>query len=218
MGDIHGDFNTYEYIIQKMLLKGNKKGMDCSLQLGDVGLGFFNINDNSELSNIGSQHKWIRGNHDNPSVCKKYKNNYLGDFGYHEKSGIFYISGGYSIDKKYRIPDYDWWEDEELNFHQLYEIIELYSRVKPRIVATHECPTIVKERVNTNPGKLEVTSVTEIILQNMFDVHKPEFWVFGHHHIRKDIKEHGTLFVALDTVQNGTYSDCIYEINNVNWS
>jgi hypothetical protein len=34
-------------------------------------------------------------------------------------------------------------------------------------------------------------------LQQMFDVHKPKHWVFGHYHIRRDFEIDGTQFHCL---------------------
>ena len=57
-----------------MQLKGARKGMDCSLVVGDMGLGFWPDNSpdscggKSFINDIPLQHKFIAGNHDDRAL------------------------------------------------------------------------------------------------------------------------------------------------------
>ena len=140
IGDVHGAFKTYEYILFNMQLKGGTKGMDCSLQVGDMGVGFpekakahYYKDGKSWAPEISKEHKWFRGNHDDPELCNTHPN-YIGDFGYCKKPDLFYCGGGYSIDFRSRIPGVSWWDGEQLTFKQSKDAFELYKKVKPRIM------------------------------------------------------------------------------------
>lgn len=196
--------------------------MDCSLVVGDMGLGFWPDNSpdscggKSFINDIPLQHKFIVGNHDDRALSYQHPN-CLGDYGYHEHSGIFYISGGFSCDRDYREKGVDWWANEELSPAQMLNALKLYEKVKPSIVVAHECPTEVKYFVITNPVKREITSRTEELLQQMIDIHRPDYFIFGHHHTREEINIGGTEYQCLDTVSYGKYADCIFEIPGITW-
>jgi len=204
-----------------MQLKGGKKGMDCSLVLGDMGIGFVDNSDDSIggrafIKNIPIEHKFIVGNHDSRKMSHAHPN-CLGDFGYHEHSGIFYLSGGFSVDWKWREKDFNWWEDEQLSNDKLEEAFKLYEKVKPSILVAHESPTEIKPLVVTNPMKYDQPTRTEATLQQMIDTHRPDCCLFGHHHERTEINLSGTEYICLDTLSFGKYADCIFEIPGITW-
>ncbi len=221
IGDNHGAFPTYLHVLFKMQHKRGRKGVDCSLQLGDMGIGFW---DKGEFSKDGKKwspeidlnHKFIRGNHDDPGLCRQHLN-YLGEWGFLSAPNIFHVSGGFSIDWQSRIPGMTWWKDEELNKEEMEKVLIDYELNKPKIVVSHECPLEIKKDVVTNKWKLEVDSRTETLLQAMFEIHQPDEWIFGHHHQYKEIDKNGTHFVCLDELLDGKVSDCIYEIHGLTW-
>lgn len=195
--------------------------MDCSLQVGDMGIGF---PDSGKYSKNGAEwspevdinHLFLRGNHDDPTLCRSHPN-YLGDYGFAEKPNIFYVGGGYSVDHTFRIPNLTWWTDEELSKEQFYTAFELYEKSKPKIMVSHECPLAMKVDSVTNKWKFDHNSRTEIMLQSMFEIHQPEYWIYGHHHQKKETDKNGTHFVCLDELIDGKINDCIYEIPNLEW-
>jgi len=216
-------------MINRMPIQGNRKGMDCSFQTGDMGIGFskdfeykYSLEGKSYPPILNQNHKWMRGNHDDPEMSRNHPNN-IGDYGYDEHTGIFYVSGGFSIDHQYRKDYYErkgivtWWEDEELSLEEFEKVLELYKKSKPSIVVTHECPTIIKRDVITNGDKLFKMSRTENFLQNMFEIYKPNYWIFGHHHKRVEKKIKNTQFVGLNEVMFGPIKECYYEIPNLKW-
>jgi len=201
IGDIHGKFDLYRRILGLPIYAG----LD-SFQVGDMGLGFGDANDTNRALQIqthqlpvdkSTQHKFIRGNHDNPFVCLRYFDRYLGDFGYIKESDMFFVSGGLSIDAHWRTNMYDWWEGEELSSTQMDSALDVYEKCKPSIMVTHECPSVVKAAVMTN-GFKTVVSRTEMLLQDMYDIHQPDIWIFGHHHNNVKLKEGNTQFICLD--------------------
>lgn len=209
IGDIHAQFKAYEYAINKLNLSQKRtpadsyncrgprthlRGMDCSLQIGDFGM--FTHYDFSDLEETPN-HKFIRGNHDNPELCRRHPN-YLGDWGYLPKNKIFFVGGGFSIDKAWRTPGLDWWEDEELSTSEFHKVIESYIEIRPKIVISHECPTIIKKSllpVGANPTQW--VSRTELALQAMFEAHKPKLWINGHYHHFKTQRVEGVKFISL---------------------
>jgi len=206
-----------------MIQKGGVKGMDCSIQCGDMGVGFpekgigYDKDGISYAPEVDKNHKFIRGNHDDPAICRAHPN-YAGDWKYYSHPNIFVVGGGFSVDYRMRMPNVTWWEDEELSNRQFGQMFRFYKQYKPRIVVSHECPSVVLYNVATNAAKLVNRSRTEEMLQKMYEYHKPEFWIFGHHHRRKELDKGGVHFVALNELLHTVkISDCIYEIPDVRW-
>jgi predicted phosphodiesterase len=197
IGDVHG---KTEQLVRKV---NALPRIETKIQVGDMGLGF-----KGTLLPHLDYFYFIRGNHDSPQVCQVHPN-YLGDFGFSHIYSMFWMSGAWSIDYKIRTPGVTWWPDEELSYTQLNQAFNLYQEKKPRIVVTHETPEaigrILMSRLSLvgdfyysgNTG-VYIQSRTSQILQQMFDIHKPEVWVFGHYHIDETIPFQGTQFHCLN--------------------
>jgi hypothetical protein len=187
VGDVHGDFDEY-----------SKRISDFSktIQLGDMGIGFGR--DHQYTSLIGQRHRFIRGNHDNPQKCRQLPQ-YLGDFGYLKDDEIFFVSGAWSIDFWARTPHVDWWPDEELDTRTMDAVLTRYDDIKPKIVATHDCPFSLYRRIYKR--KRPHRSATAVLLSALFKLHHPKAWVFAHHHrsLRFDIG--GTSFFGLGILE-----------------
>lgn len=183
IGDVHGEFDLYHDRLE---------GLTGTIQLGDMGIGFGR--DVLYRKLVARRHMFIRGNHDNPEICRQLPQ-YLGDFGYLEESELFFVSGGYSVDRVYRTEGIDWWPDEELSLSQMPEVVDLYERSRPRIVATHDCPLELYDWIY--PGRACQESPTNLLFDTLLHIHRPKAWVFGHHHksLRFDIS--GTRFIGL---------------------
>lgn len=192
IGDTHGKYDQYKRII---------KQYKDTIQVGDMGVGFrkfphgeWQANPPHELM-VTQNATFIRGNHDNPHVCKRHSQwiadgRVVGD--------MMFIGGGLSIDKKYRIEDYSWWPEEELSQEEMWRIAEIYAAAKPRIMVTHEAPTSAAKAIHGS-HHFEDNSRTRQFLEVLFrnNNHRPEVWVHGHHHISKDHVIDGTRFVCL---------------------
>lgn len=197
IGDIHGLFCDYKRILKRY-------GVSKSLQLGDFGLGFPDTMDGIDLSDIEGTHQFIRGNHDNPEVCRESPY-YIGDFGIKRGNFIgglfdklFYVSGAWSIDQAYRTPGISWWEEEELSYHELSQAVNLYIVEKPDIVCSHECPDEVLQIFYPSSNYPTRTSQA---LSSMFQHHVPSYWFFAHHHKSWRQNVMGCNFVCLDELE-----------------
>lgn len=196
IGDVHGKIDMYLKLV---------KSLDGpSIQVGDMGIGFRDVH----LPTL-ENHKFFRGNHDNPSRCREHTN-YYREYGYDEKTGIFNMAGAWSIDWKYRVEGASWWADEELDWASLQQAADLYLEVKPRYVLTHDCPSSVVPYLLAPvliPGdtsnsyfnaKLECkNSRTTQVLQSMFERWQPQRWIFGHYHFDRIFDMQGTNFQCL---------------------
>lgn len=195
VGDVHGKWNSYVNLVKNIDFN--------SIQVGDFGVGFAHGNSNKFVDNNvdTSKHCFIRGNHDNPTMCKFEMSGYISD-GCVE-NGVMYIGGAWSIDWRYRTAGIDWWSDEECSYNELSTFIKMYENIKPRIMITHDCPSLaayymfVKNGNSIGGKSLHLTRTGEA-LQQMFEIHQPEFWFFGHWHTSKMMKINGTKFVCLD--------------------
>ena len=108
------------------------------------------------------------------------------------------------LDKSMRIVGYDWWLDEELSYEKCSNCLESYSKIKPNIVISHECPESVIKFVSGLGmwgGKPIVPSKTAMLLQQMFEIHKPKYWFFGHHHKSWTMMIDGTHFRCLNELE-----------------
>ncbi|SRR6266478_3915737 len=209
IGDVHGKTDQY----QKKLRQ--KFQGQSTFQIGDMGIGFSGTPGlHADIMNSGD-HKWIRGNHDDPAKCRALEDRgYAGEFGFVDKFNLFFLGGAYSIDRMYRTPGISWWADEELNYPQLAQAIDFYIKMKPRIVATHEAPTAAVTYMLTQvlggfrSEKLACgTSRTSVALQQMFDAHQPEEWVFGHYHASKSFDWKGTKFTCVNELDTYAITD-----------
>jgi hypothetical protein len=205
VGDIHGGFNEYSFYtlgVGRTRHMGDPAPPDHSVQVGDFGIGFYTPywhESVREWMKVNTGHRFIRGNHDDPAMCKTMPG-YIPD-GTIEKD-VMYVGGAWSIDHAYRVEGVSWWRDEELSVHELDKLISLFDKTKPRVMVTHDCPTSVAyemfiSRGDSLAGGQQIKTRTGEALQAMFELHQPEAWYFGHwHHTRTaDIK--GTKFQCL---------------------
>jgi len=183
IGDVHGEFAEYRSMLGIC-------GDLPSIQLGDMGIGF-GCDDDYDAP---PAHRFFRGNHDNPVKCRAIPN-YLGDFGYIEDEGVFFVSGAESPDMYLRQPHVNWWEEEELNYGQMARAFELYKTSLPKIVATHDCPLFLLRHMY--PKRRIIESSTAKFLEALFEVHQPAAWVFAHHHKSFHFSIKGTEFFGL---------------------
>ena len=163
LSDIHGELEYANRV-------ASKHGK--TLQLGDFGFGF------REFGPFNKNLYFFRGNHDNPALVKEHPK-WVGDFGLFDN--VFFVAGADSIDKSDRIEGVSWWRDEQLSYAQMQDAIDLYQRVKPRYVVSHDGPQSIVESMFGITDR----SFTRIGLQHMLDVHVPKMWIFGHHHKSK---------------------------------
>lgn len=180
-----------------MIEECDKAGLS-TIQIGDLGFDY------QPLSVIDSnKHKFIKGNHDN---YNKSSSHCLGDYGLY--NDIFFIRGGFSIDRKYRTFGVNYFPDEELNRQEREECFKLYIKIKPKIVISHEGPrSIIKNFTDSsilqnfgfNPKTF--TTDTSELLQRCFEAHQPKIWFLGHYHRSWLGTINGTFFRLLNILE-----------------
>lgn len=198
IGDVHGKHKKYLDII---------KNYKYSIQVGDFGYNY------ECLNNIDyKKHKFIAGNHDQHDDCYNIPH-CLGRFGYASlaRKKFFFVSGGFSIDQKYRMKAYysgEWPQtyffNEELSLQEQNDCYDLYYSIKPDVVISHECPRSIVNSIS-NPDQLinwgfdpkTFTTQTSELLQGMLECHAPKLWFFGHYHVSKQIEHRGCTFKCI---------------------
>lgn len=187
IGDVHGKIYLYKRIIQQIPFG------QLTICVGDFG---FRYEWDWFKDNIRAYNHINPGNHDyGPYMNDKERS--LGNWHYFEDENIFTVRGAWSIDKIHRIEGEDWFANEELTYAEGLEAFDEYARIKPRIVVSHDCPHHVRNSLFGITDK----SDTSNLLQAMFDEHKPEVWVFGHHHKHRDANIFGTRFICLEELE-----------------
>lgn len=196
IGDVHGRFRQYRNIIR-----------NCpeSIQVGDMGVGFRGLRGGEikELSNppfdamSQGNHRFIRGNHDNPQSCSNHPFWVADGEVLYDK--IYCLGGASSIDRRWRTEGLDWWADEELPQHRLDVEVESFGELKPDIVVTHECPESIANQILGifNQQKIADYSRTRLALEQMLYKHQPKLWIFGHWHKTMTFKSGDTVFKCL---------------------
>ena len=180
IGDVHGNIGEYLYITD---------GCQDSIQVGDFGVGFAPYPQNLSLN-----HRFIRGNHDFPYGCHSIPH-WIPDGSFYKN--VYCIGGAKSIDVATRTEGVDWWRDEELSIMEFNHIYDDFVTLRPRIVCTHDCPTILKPTLLGSKFPYAEATRTDQALQSMWQDHRPETWVFGHYHTALDMKIGGTRFICL---------------------
>ncbi len=210
IGDVHGKYERYKKIIVES---------PPSIQVGDMGIGFRRTQGPREgefYTNpphyaMEPNHRFIRGNHDNPQECAKHSQ-WIADGAV--EGDMMFIGGAVSIDRAFRQEGYSWWPDEELSSEQLGTLVDKYQQVKPRIMVTHDAPEEVAAEIvdwdrasmdrKANPVKLDPahSSRSRQAFQSMWVSHSPDIWIFGHWHKSFDHVLRGTRFICLAELEH----------------
>ena len=189
IGDVHGKIGHYLDILKKFY------GY-VTIQVGDFG---FKKEHDWFIENISQNFNTIIfGNHEYyPYLDKEYSAKDYSFFDIVKPDYTTYtimtIRGAKSIDMEYRREGIDWFANEEIPYTKWFEILDMIEKRKPNVIISHDCPQIVREIVFQIYDK----SLTSQGLNSCFESHKPDLWIFGHHHISKDIMMDGTRFICL---------------------
>lgn len=201
IGDTHSSQKDCDKAIS--IIRNEYPDVDAFIQVGDY--GYFEIGHG--MCNYKPPTKkpfyCIRGNHDNPKFWEStYTDHngvtYVKDGSILSVAGwqILFLGGAESMDQEARIkrmqerqkegkPYYcDWFEDEGISDEAL--TFSMRS-AKIDIIVTHDCPLTIGEQlwhkgVTHHMPQEKYGRKTRFQLQKLMDKHKPEYWVFGHHH------------------------------------
>lgn len=187
IGDVHGKYEQYHRLLRKTRY---------TVQVGDFGFKYETLIGVDE-----ARHRILAGNHDNYDETGRWTH-FLGDYGVHHIMGfgdIFFIRGGLSIDRHIRTEGVDWWYNEELSMAECYAALTEYQRTKPNFVVSHECPQSIIPHVTAS--SLLIPSRTNQLLEQLFSIHQPDRWVFGHYHTSWNKVINGTQFTCLDELE-----------------
>jgi len=201
IGDVHGKYTRYGKLM--------KKYGGPSIQVGDMGVGFYTYGPGGEgiipVANpphdrmVKYNARFIRGNHDNPEVCKRHSQ-YIPDG--HYEDDMFFCGGAGSIDRAMRTEGMSWWADEELSMNELNEIVDKVADLKPKIMVTHECPEFLAAMILHPKEKYDMPSITRQAFESIYHFHQPDLWIFGHWHKSFDyIHEGKTRFKCLNELE-----------------
>lgn len=200
IGDVHGKFKRYKRLIAQH---------PNTIQVGDMGVGFRYTqgpkigevhNNPPHYAMLAGNHRFIRGNHDNPNACANHSQ-WIEDGTV--ENGIMFIGGATSIDREWRQEGFNWWANEQLSAESLVFMQTVYEYAKPKVMVTHECPEEVANALmsDVNFKKLRDPSRTREAFQKMFAMHHTKLWVFGHWHHSFDYSINGTRFVCLNELE-----------------
>ncbi len=100
------------------------------------------------------------------------------------RGGVLYVGGASSVDKdsRQRLGHY-WSQLEELTREEVTPILDAkHDDVK--VVISHTCPAQFDMRWACNPqwGNENKLDQTRVLLDEILDQYKPEYWYFGHWH------------------------------------
>jgi len=196
IGDVHGKYLSYLKLIENV---------ERSVQIGDFGFGFGTRGEakfiDSLIDQMHGENLIIRGNQDPPSEIAR-SSHFIPDGTI--KNSTMFIGGASSIDRQYRIPGVDWWEDEQLSQDELDQLIEVYREKKPRVLITHEAPEVlvpILVRDSIFGSHVRENSRTRNAFDIMRTIHTPEIHVFGHWHTHMDSVIGGTRFICLNELE-----------------
>ena len=196
IGDVHGKFGRYNDILSKSTTP--------TIQVGDFGTGFTDPSHIPRHSMIMGGHRYVRGNHDNPDLCKKDDLCITDGTTEVLSNGvrIMYIGGAWSIDYAHRQTGINWWPDEELTIPELDKIVDDYIDFKPDVVISHDCPQDVSYELFLKDTSRPIYKTrTGQALGIMWSSFKPKLWIFGHWHESKQEILQTTKFVCLNELE-----------------
>jgi hypothetical protein len=193
IGDIHGRIPEY-----LKLLNGLPSG-SRSIALGDLYIGWPGV----VVPELAPEHKFIRGNHDDPALCRNHPN-FLGDYGYLQDNNLFFVSGALTASWRVLGNSKFWYRDEELSDPDLNEAITRYKETRPKLVISHTAPSEAARQILKDLGgsyflskEGDSESRTSRALQEMSEAHQPQAWYFGYFHINREFVVGETKFRCL---------------------
>lgn len=208
MGDIHGEWGLANHSYDEM--KGRLGAPDCLIQVGDFGYypsdGInphtgspdpYHYKKESGLweREFGHEACFIDGNHEDHEALRAatHESSTLTgiagtEWTYMKRGvchdGILYIGGASSVDKEYRLRwGHHWSRLENLTREEVMPILDA-NHPDVKVVISHTCPSQFDMSAACNPawGGENKLEVNRVLLQEILEKYKPEYWFFGHWH------------------------------------
>ena len=211
-GDTHGliDFDKLSFFAA---LNRNLTKKDYVIICGDFGgvWGEYTEETLEEYENLPFSTLFVDGNHEDFKSLNKYPvtewnggnvqmirpdiiHLMRGQVFTIEGKTVFTLGGAESHDKKYRVKDFSWWNDEIPDSHQIEEArrnLEKY-RWKVDYVITHSCDSYSLHVMPVNSEKREVRAENRILCEFEERI-RYEHWYFGHYHLDFDVNKRKTV-------------------------
>ena len=188
IGDIHRNSDLYLQLVNS--------SPGPTFQVGDLSNYHYDFLDTVDAT----RNKIIMGNRDAYGLADAYPH-FLGDYGAFSVTNVdtlarevlFYVRGAYSTFREREIHCFD---VEEIGEEHFANIQEAYKNTKPDWVVSHDCPQIIAW--HQHHGERDVLETrTGLLLQSLYDIHRPRFWYFGHHHHEWSIMHETTGFACV---------------------
>lgn len=208
VGDIHGEFRNFIYTLKRCKITDTN-----IIVAGDFGIGFYK--ENYYITEFNKMNKYlisknvniyvVRGNHDNPSYFLENKNydniHLMKDYSIIEieNKRILALGGAFSIDRKYRKLNVDYWDDELFNYDE-----NLLNKIECDIVVSHSAPDFclpLKKVIDDNSTINEMCNKERNDLSKSYQIlsikNKITHWYYGHFHENNYLKYNDTIFKGL---------------------
>lgn len=204
VGDLHGEFEVFEEFVRKQALEFLTSPITV---LGDMGFGFPQNSDGHAPFKSPLPIYFIRGNHDDYSYILEHHRAWQKDNWFFlddgtVKDGVLYLGGGLSIDKDRRIIGVSYWDNEEISYRRMGEILDSVRHNPIHTVVSHDCPSVFYQQLY--PHKERKQSRTTTFLTEVLGIVRPHLWLCGHHHIQRRYQFENTTLRILDTlIDNG---------------
>lgn len=202
-GDVHGAFKRLNALINKY-----KHRLDLIICCGDFGYWPSHSDGHMSIKTYGIPLLWCDGNHeDHWALQDRTSNEIVKDVfymprgsTYNLKDGrtIMFIGGADSIDKEYRTLGIDWFPDEVITQKDLMNLPD----IKVDIFITHTCPLEIHHILARHYEKEKEPS--NHALSSLWQIYKPDLWIFGHWHYYHEGKIGDTKWYALSCVNSDT--------------
>lgn len=206
IGDIHGRWGDLEKVINHL----SDKNIVSWFLVGDIGHMFHPIEKYSMPDLFKTNCYAIDGNHDNPYFLKpdsdttyKLINNVTyvprGTVLNIEGKIIFLMGGASSIDRHFRKPMVDWWQEEEITYRQYDRALNAIKNKNIDIAVTHDAPMSFElDGIEPYPHLCGPRKALESLKNEI----NPKHWFFGHYHLSCSGTQEGISWHCLNKIHD----------------
>ena len=178
VGDVHGEFNKLNKLINKKLPK-------TIIALGDF--GYWPKWKSHPIKNRDTLIYWLDGNHEDFWSLEQRESDEIWPGVFYMPRGTIvklsdgrtalFMGGALSIDKHWRTVGVDWFPEETVKYADVMNLPD----VKIDVVFSHTCPKeFLYILLEHNFAKFNDPSYEA--LSFILDYYKPDLWYFGHWH------------------------------------